>query len=507
MMVLDNIYYNIPNLNHYNNLINILFKNEKLRNLGLKKEVLGYTEYGYKIDYLTIGDGDNDIFIVGGTHGSEVITVDYVTQLIEQLAYIDDFDPNLFKINIIPIQNPEGFDISSSTYSDINYEDFLKKSKEYYLRYRTDSLIVKAIGSLNNLMNDLANNDVNSILSSLKTFVTTDRDWLCLKDTRAIPNIVIFNNKLHNLSNVNNYNDLKIKLLYICNSTIDSLDNSNIHDLFLINFLNIVKKGFDNNDFWNEITNEKQDKLHQQMFSGVNVNNLRSFRLINDLKKVYKLNPKGSQIGHDATGSFINLNANHLYSPGINRIKNGDIVYGPGPKNNIRNYFTSPLGMPCLNCDNFEYSIENKLLYKLLKDSYEKGNYLMTLLYHGTGGLIYYKPYEDEMDNSIYREFYNYNKCLAETYNEGIINVNSDQKGYRMIDSADNTGYGDLLRRTFPGVLLIELSRMGGNPIAPYGDMINLHSTFNENFGGIKSILNYFKKKLNDKGIQKKFTL
>lgn len=501
MEKIDNVFYGKINLSSYEKRINDFLNNEKLLNLGLRKSTLCLTGYGYSLDYLTIGDGKYDLFIVAGTHGSEIITVDFVTQLIEHISSFGDFDPNLFKINIIPIQNPEGFDISTSTFSGINDIDFENKSKEYYLRYRTDSLIVKAITSLNSLMNDLINSNMrcNDVLAELKEFINNNKDWINLKDSRVIPNIVIFNNQLSALSNIDSFDELKIKLLSICNGTLNNLSSDNLHDIFLMNFINILKKGFDNDYFWSEITNTQQDKLYQQMFSDIDISNLKSSKLIEDAKKVYKLNPLGSQIGHDATGTFVNLNANHPFSPGIDIIKNGYIKYGPGPKNNLRNYFPSPLGLPSVNSDNFEYAIENKVLFKLLRESYERGSYLATLLYHGTGGLIYYKPYEDAMDCDEYKLFFDYNNELADAYNEGIMSGNSEKKGYKKIESADNTGYGDLLRRTFPGILLIELSRMGGNPISPYGDKNNIYNTLNENFKGIESLLSYFKKKLNVK--------
>lgn len=41
------------------------------------------------------------------------------------------------------------------------------------------------------------------------------------------------------------------------------------------------------------------------------------------------------------------------------------------------------------------------------------------------------------------------------------------------ITDPDFLATDELLRVTYPGVLLVELSKMGGNPIAPYGDYLN----------------------------------
>ena len=66
------------------------------------------------------------------------------------------------------------------------------------------------------------------------------------------------------------------------------------------------------------------------------------------------------------------------------------------------------------------------------------------------------------------------------------------------MEDADTSGYGDLLRRTFPGVLLIELSKMGGNPIAPYGDKNNIYNTFRDNLIAVDNLFGYLKKNLAD---------
>ena len=55
------------------------------------------------------------------------------------------------------------------------------------------------------------------------------------------------------------------------------------------------------------------------------------------------------------------------------------------------------------------------------------------------------------------------------------------------------------MARTFPGVLMIELSKMGGNPIGPYGDKTNIYNTINENISAIANIIKYFNKRIKTK--------
>ena len=494
MEKLENITYEKPNYNIIQNRINSLFQNEELLKLGLTRKFLTQTEYNYPLDYIQIGHGDNELFIVAGTHGSEIITVDFITQLLEQIHTFEEFDPNIFKLNIIPIQNPEGFDISSSNLSIIQDNNFEKSSYEYYLRYRTDSIITNALNNLNIFINNLINTPQpitsDNFLFELKQFINTNNTWKRLEDPKALQNIKIFNKLINNISKAQDFNTLKLELLNICNITLTKLNTNNLNDTFLALFINQLKNGFDSNNIWNNINNENQKKLYQQMFSNNTIKNLQSSNLEKDINKMYRLynHPLGSQISHDATGNGINLNANHPLNPGIETTKKGIIIYGPGVKNNIKNYFPGPLGTPCQNVDEFKYAIENKALFKLINESYNNGTYLATLLYHGTGGLIYYKPYEQLMSEKQYTKIYNYNQELASIYQQST--------KYNILEEASTTGYGDLLRRTFPGVLMIELSKMGGNPIGPYGDKNNIYNTINDNFDAIKKILLYFHQKI-----------
>ena len=109
---------------------------------------------------------------------------------------------------------------------------------------------------------------------------------------------------------------------------------------------------------------------------------------------------------------------------------------------------------------------------------YQKGRLLGTILYHSTGGVIYSKPHGDTDRVDLLTK---YNNALAEVYVES-----SD---YKIVKEGENTGYGDYLRSTFPGVLLIELSKMGGNPIGPYGDTNNYNLTIDSNIKAVNDLI------------------
>ena len=99
----------------------------------------------------------------------------------------------------------------------------------------------------------------------------------------------------------------------------------------------------------------------------------------------------------------------------------------------------------------------------------------------------------DTLTGDNFQEFYTYNKELTEAYNTGIEQYG--QPAYKAINESDTTGFGDELARTFKGVLMIELSRMGGNPIGPYGDRENINRTINENISALNNVFKHFKTK------------
>ena len=124
MEKLENITYEKIDYIKIRNKLDNLSKNEDLLKLGYTRKTLTLTEYNYPLEYIEVGYGNHELFLVAGTHGSEIITIDFIIQLLEQLPNFKYFDPTIFKLKIIPIQNPEGFDISSSNLSIIKEHNF-----------------------------------------------------------------------------------------------------------------------------------------------------------------------------------------------------------------------------------------------------------------------------------------------------------------------------------------------------------------------------------------------
>lgn len=108
-----------------------------------------------EVPYYTLGKGDNNIVIIGGTHGSEIISTDFVLRLMEEIskkqgvyANIDLESKNGFTFHFIPMHNPEGYIVSTSVLrtrlGKTATEDEIESiSKEYFMNYRQDDINVK----------------------------------------------------------------------------------------------------------------------------------------------------------------------------------------------------------------------------------------------------------------------------------------------------------------------------------------------------------------------------
>ncbi len=120
-----------------------------------KHESAKTTLDGIEIPYYTLGNGDNHIIVVGGTHGSEIISVDFVLRLMESISkrqdiYSDiDLDSkNGYTFHFIPLHNPEGYIVSTSAIRtligrDMTESEMEKIAKEYFMAYRQDDINAK----------------------------------------------------------------------------------------------------------------------------------------------------------------------------------------------------------------------------------------------------------------------------------------------------------------------------------------------------------------------------
>ena len=112
---------------------------------------IGFSACGFPIDHYSIGNGPREIVYMGGTHGNEIIGVDFLLHYMKNLALgngvFSSFRPDLFRIHFFPLQNPEGF--FTTTYGilqvskDLDLERFCK---DYYLKYRQANQMIAGVG-------------------------------------------------------------------------------------------------------------------------------------------------------------------------------------------------------------------------------------------------------------------------------------------------------------------------------------------------------------------------
>lgn len=372
----------------YDKVLNIL---NNMKNLRKMKSI--NTRMGYEVPYYTYGKGKNHIVIVGGTHGSEIISVDFVLKLMDKISNkkdeFNDLDENKFTIHFIPLQNPEGFIISTSVIKTLindtmSLDEIEKVCKDYYLKYKQDDINVK------------------------------------------------------------------------------------------------------------ENKGNKEIKLHQQMFIDTNYECIpkKHEKIRESVKEMYKDErlPKGSMICFRANSSGIELNRNTRFSKGLKDIKEKKEVYGLNRYNNIPTIIKGPLGIPCVDVNNFSYENENILLFDLLEKLYCEKKYCGCILFHSTGGEIYYKPIFESYENNLrvkeQEKISNKNLELALEYQK--------YTEYKLTDNNDKefNSFDGYLRTLYPNILLIELSKMGGNPLGPYGDIKNNYiPTINDNLKATRNVI------------------
>ena len=118
----------------------------KSNGLIKKKENTPKTHYGYDIPHYIVGNGPKHIIILGGFHANEIISVDFVLKFMESIVNGEtDIDFNDVTLDIIPLDNPEGYIIATSTIrtvidKDMEDSEIEKIATEYYKNYREDNI-------------------------------------------------------------------------------------------------------------------------------------------------------------------------------------------------------------------------------------------------------------------------------------------------------------------------------------------------------------------------------
>ena len=438
----------------------------KYINQVIKQKPLAFSPCGFPIDHFTIGNGSKHLTVIAGTHGTEIIGIDFILKLMTVIAkgegIYKNFDLNKITLDFIPCQNPESFITVTESLkpyvSKLSENEYEKISKEYYLNYVKDDRVYIEI---NNYIKSLTNN---------KKII--DDFWNENRLHDITPNCIIsFINK-----NIPSIKDIKVESLF-----------EKFYELKIVKEDRIIHK----------------EKFHHQMFPNLSYQNIaekdeRYTKLKTKLKAIMEKDfegytfPKQSVIDFRANSNGVDLNKNN---PNNFKIKNKEIensnypLFGILRFNTLMREVAGPQGMVSIAKEKFTFEKENIAILKHLLTLQKEEKYAGTLSYHGTGGVIYFKPYNAKKvkdkkiaDKLEYIDRVNTN--LASAYQEF-----TDYKSMPYPNRL--TGTGDMLRYMFPKFLIIELSKMGGNPIGPYGDINNYKKVINDN---LKSFYNVLKK-------------
>ena len=231
------------------------------------------------------------------------------------------------------------------------------------------------------------------------------------------------------------------------------------------------------------LNKDTEFKLHQKMFETTDFSCIdKEYSTLRDnVCDILVNHPKGSIIDWASNGNGIDLNSNSVNKKVSELECNRQNQY-----NNIRLDIPSPIGYPGNNNSTyFQEEIEIKSLKKLFESL--KDNLLCYLNYHSTGGIIFQRP----EDNDRFITIYNY--LLSKFYQEYTI---KNEDNYLIITKLANkiTSVNDVLRITYPGNILIELSPMIGNPIGVFGDIKNYINTIESNINSFIYTINNIEK-------------
>lgn len=261
----------------------------------------------------------------------------------------------------------------------------------------------------------------------------------------------------------------------------------------------------------NDDISDSIKKKHLEMFDNIDYTCIpnKYENIKNSLKEIfdkYPDLPKNCLHIWSANANGIDIQANSIYNPKIARILNNEDIYMESKRHsNINIAHPGPINCPFDKEKGFQIEKETMAISNLLDSLQRDGKLFAYLNYHSTGGLIFQRPAimpeKMNIDKETFLKKQIVNYMFAKVYQDKTYkNIGFDENGN---DKRKNSRYviytkegkatssNDIFRLKYPQNLLIELSGMGGNPIAPYGDIKgNYANAINSNLDAIKYTLN-----------------
>lgn len=392
-----------------------------------RQENIGVTDCNLPIRHYTYGVGENHIVVIGAMHGNEVITTDFVLKLMEQMYS---------KNNYYGFLNPENYTI-----------DFVPM-------LNPEGYLISTTAIRKEIPRDMPVHEAE---------MKSKEYWLRYK------------------------ND----------------------DIAAIN----EKKAAKNEEFSEEERNELRKiafslhhdiKLHQKMFKDATWKDIpeKYSQVRESVRQIYENYPdlqQGSMIDWSANASGVDLNANSRFNPNIERIINGEVLPNNNRYNNLNKAHPGPIGCPFdITRGDFQTTTENLAMEKLFAQIKQNGKIISILNYHGTEGSIYQRPSIPPVEMQISKEMFESNTMrnyLISKFYQDKTYKGDDRQGVPMkysihTEESHVTCKNDEWRNEYRADLLVELSGMGGNPIAPYGDLDgNYTKIVNSNIAAVANSL------------------
>ena len=454
------IKYEILDYAKYNKRLLDICSNPNNKFQVIKQQDLGKSRCGFPIEHYTIGNGPKHIVYMGGAHGNEIISVDFVTQLMNNIALgkgtFEDFDTNEFTIDFIPCQNPEGYFTTTyalnSVMKDMSPQEIEAFSKRYYLAYKSDDINSMAVNAcIRTVCNENGLSELSSKLIKLfwKTYLNKD---FSLRD---VEDFLIANTKINGMT---------------VSETVRNVWQQRKLDSDLV-----IPK----------------DKMHHKIFDNISIDCIPEIddahiKLKESLRKLYANNdfPIATLANFFSNSAGVNLNDNNefYFEAQKRQVAEEGIVYANLRDNNLAKSIPGPVGSASVDLNGeFVSEPENEALYEFLARQDESSENYAFINCHGTGGVIYLYPVADDdlkqaHDTGVERNFSFYiNNRIATEYVKETGRAYEEVKGvndpYKHMGYPDKiTGVGDVLRKKYIASFLLELSKAGGNPIAPYCD-------------------------------------
>lgn len=241
-------------------------------------------------------------------------------------------------------------------------------------------------------------------------------------------------------------------------------------------------------------------KRHQRFFEGIDYNCIpdKYKEIKNSVKSIYEKYedlPKYSLHIWSANADGIDIQANCKYNNKNQKIQNGEVIYKDNTRqSNIQISHPGPVNCPYDKEKGFMLTNEMIAINNFLDGFYREGTLAGYYNYHSTGGLIYQRLPIDSAriinDESILWNRTVSNYVISRLYSDKTYKDfdKKEQSKYRVLKGEEElSSSNDVLKIKYPADILIELSGMGGNPLAPYGDLNNNYANLiNSNIDAFK---------------------